>query len=321
MNESGSHAKYRMLAAAMDERRDELLALPGVTGVAIGRKEVHGESTGELAVIVFVERKLPEREITRNTVRLRLPQDVPTDVVEREFDIVELATNPLQRYEPMYCGLSISTVAVPTSYGSIGCFIRTDGNANVPAGTYLLTNEHVIGNASPNGVILQPVPANPGNIPNDTRCGNYVYGVKDDTHDCAVSSIGFSRTVANDVQIGTGTALTRLVGLGEPDIQQQLYKFGARTNYTTGIVKYINFTIGTAKDLVYVESGAVTQAWLGAGDSGSVAILQNEHIVVALNWGGDNKAKVTGSNDLFWGGVAYPIYHQLSAFGTRVALA
>jgi hypothetical protein len=321
MNETSSNAKYRMLHTAVTDRREELLALPGVTAVAIGRKEVNGEPTGELSVIVFVERKLPEREIARNNVRLHLPEDVPSDVVEREFDIVEAATDPLRRYEPMYCGLSISTVAIPNQYGSIGCFIRTDGNANVPAGTYLLTNQHVIGNAAPGGVILQPVPGDPGNIPDNTRCGNYVHGVKDPTHDCAVSTIGFGRTAGNEVQVGTATALTSVVGLGDPDVGQALYKFGARTNYTTGTVKYINFTYAGATDLVYVESGAVTRAWLGAGDSGSVAILQNDNIIVALNWGGDAMAKVTGQNDIYWGGVAYPIYHQLSAFGSRVTLA
>jgi hypothetical protein len=165
------------------------------------------------------------------------------------------------------------------------------------------------------------VPGDPTNIPDNTRCGNYVYGIKDPTHDCAVSSIGFARTAANDVQVGTATALTPVIGLGDPDVGQLVYKFGARTSYTTGSVKYINFTYAGATDLVYIESGSVTQAWLGAGDSGSVAILRNDNIVVGLNWGGDNKAKVTGQNDVYWGGVAYPINHQLSAFGTRVALA
>lgn len=321
MDEMSTNPKYRMLHSAMAAQRDELLALPGVTAVAIGQREVEGKPTGELSVIVFVTRKQPERDTGRNTVRLHLPNDVPSDVVEREFDIVELATNPLQRYEPMYCGLSISTAAAPNEYGTIGCFIRTSGNFNVPAGTYLLTNQHVIGKAAPNGVVLQPVPADRSNIPDNTRCGNYVYGVKDPTHDCAISTLGFGRTAANDVQVGSGAALTPLVGLGDPDVNQALYKFGARTSYTTGTVKYINFTYAGATDLVYVESGSVDKAWLGAGDSGSVAVLQNDNVVVALNWGGDNKAKVTGQNDIYWGGVAYPINHQLSAFGARVALA
>ncbi len=320
MNERRNE-KYRMLHAAVAEHSDKLLSLPGVTAVAVGHKEVGRKPTGELTLIVFVERKLPERETGRNTIALHLPDDVPSDVVEREFAIVEVATNPLQRYEPMYCGLSISTEAVPNRYGSIGCFIQTDGNLNVPAGTYLLTNQHVIGNAAPGGVVLQPVPGDPSNIAPNTRCGNYVHGVKDPTHDCAISSIGFSRTWQNKVQVGTGTTLTSLVGTGEPDVGQMLYKFGARTTYTTGTVKYINFTYAGATDLVYIESGAVTTAWLGAGDSGSVAALQNDNLVVGLNWGGDEKAKVTGQNDVYWGGVAYPINHQLSAFGTRVALA
>lgn len=321
MNEQSNEnpaGKYRTLLAAVKEHSSELLLDPNVTAVAVGRKEVNGKPTGQMAVIVFVRKKL--RDAGKSPIATRLV-DVPTDVVEREFDIVELATNPMLRYEPMYCGLSLSTEAVPNEYGSIGCFIRTDGNTHVPAGTYLLTNEHVIGNAAPNGVILQPVPADPSNIPPNTRCGNYVYGVKDATHDCAVSTIGFSRTSANDVQIRTDVNLTPLVGLGDPDVGQAVYKFGARTLYTEATVKYINFTIGSFSDLVYIESANNTTPWIGAGDSGSVAPLQNQNIVVALNWGGDNNARVQGQNDIYYGGVAYPINHQLSAFGTRVGLA
>lgn len=71
-----------------EQHRDALLAIPGVTGLALGNKITGGRDTGKRAVVVFVERK-------RNDVAdsERIPAEVggmPTDVVEREFEIVDL---------------------------------------------------------------------------------------------------------------------------------------------------------------------------------------------------------------------------------------
>jgi hypothetical protein len=71
-----------------EQHRQSLLAIPGVTAVALGHKITEGRDTGKHAVVVFVSRKradVPEAE--------RVPSEVggmPTDVVEREFDIVDL---------------------------------------------------------------------------------------------------------------------------------------------------------------------------------------------------------------------------------------
>jgi hypothetical protein len=70
------------------QNRERLMAIPGVTGVAIGNKQAGGSDTGQRALVVFVAEKrddLPEDE--------RIPPEIdgmPTDVVEREFDIVDL---------------------------------------------------------------------------------------------------------------------------------------------------------------------------------------------------------------------------------------
>jgi hypothetical protein len=72
---------------ALERNRDRLLAIPGVTGLAIGNKMTGGHDTEQRAVVVFVEQK---RDVADEE---RIPSEVdgiPTDVVEREFDIVDL---------------------------------------------------------------------------------------------------------------------------------------------------------------------------------------------------------------------------------------
>jgi hypothetical protein len=73
---------------ALERNRDRLLAIPGVTGLAIGNKTKGGHDTGQRAVVVFVEKK---RDDVAGEERIPSEVDgIPTDVVEREFDIVDL---------------------------------------------------------------------------------------------------------------------------------------------------------------------------------------------------------------------------------------
>jgi hypothetical protein len=73
---------------ALEWNRDRLLAIPGVTGLAIGSKLTGGQDTGQRAVVVFVEKK--RREVPEGERIPSVVDGIPTDVVEREFDIVDL---------------------------------------------------------------------------------------------------------------------------------------------------------------------------------------------------------------------------------------
>jgi len=60
----------------------ELLKLPGVSGVDVGRKYVGGKKTNILAIRVYVEEKkdVPEENAVPKQIR-----DIPTDVIQRRF--------------------------------------------------------------------------------------------------------------------------------------------------------------------------------------------------------------------------------------------
>ena len=65
------------------QKEDELMSIPGVTGVDIGKKIVKGSKTDEIAIRVFVQKKkdkVPEGQ--------RIPKEidgVKTDVMEASF--------------------------------------------------------------------------------------------------------------------------------------------------------------------------------------------------------------------------------------------
>ena len=63
---------------------DQLLDLPGVTGVDIGEKHRAGRRTGQQVIVVSVVRKRPSEDVPPE---VRIPDDVlgiPTDVVEEQ---------------------------------------------------------------------------------------------------------------------------------------------------------------------------------------------------------------------------------------------
>jgi len=70
----------RVLASAAPQ----LLALPGVTGIDIGRKIVDGKKTDTLAIRVYVEHK---SDVPPEDAVPKFIQGVPTDVIERRFSL------------------------------------------------------------------------------------------------------------------------------------------------------------------------------------------------------------------------------------------
>lgn len=72
--------------AVKDRVEDDLLKLPGVTGVDIDEKETDGRPTGAAAIVVYVARKRPASDIPSGELIPTQIDGVPTDV--REMTIV-----------------------------------------------------------------------------------------------------------------------------------------------------------------------------------------------------------------------------------------
>ena len=65
-----------------EEVENDLLKLPGVTGVGIGKKSVGGKETDELAIIVYVEEK---KDVIHENMIPKQIQGIQTDVIVRRF--------------------------------------------------------------------------------------------------------------------------------------------------------------------------------------------------------------------------------------------
>lgn len=65
-----------------DKHTHELLKLKGVVGVGIGKKVVAGKETDQLAIIVFVDRKIPESTLEKTDIVPESLEGIPLDVQE-----------------------------------------------------------------------------------------------------------------------------------------------------------------------------------------------------------------------------------------------
>ena len=317
----------------LDRHRGRLRSLRGVTAVSVGIKQRGGEKTGELAIVVYVESKGGASGSQRVPPRL---EGAPTDVVERVFDPVLTAVDPHQRQDPMFSGVAIARFSDRNTFGTLACFIRTTGKdvPSVPAGVYLLTNEHVVVPEDPSEppTIVQPEWNLPPMPPPDTVAGTYQAGFFDARNDCAVTTI-MDRGWENKVPNATG-GFNALTGTLVPVVGSRVYKFGARTLLTRGTITDTNWANspppGSKEPLiekaVYIQAEGADGTWIGAGDSGSAVIqdLEGESRVVVLHSRGDRATENPPNSGLFRGGIGYPIRRQMGNFadvGGTVTLA
>lgn len=151
--------QYRQLVRGANQFY-RLLRCDCINGYAVGRKRVARKPIGDLAITVFVNKKLSLRRLplaSRIPQVIRLPDDRAsggvlefiTDVQEARFQSLEYTA----RQRPSPSGISIGHVAV--SAGTLGGLVRDKESSAVA----ILSNNHVLANsndASPGDAILQP---------------------------------------------------------------------------------------------------------------------------------------------------------------------
>ncbi len=154
---------------AQELNEERLLDLPTVIGVASGPRIRRGKQTRELAVQVFVERKLPlesvgagERIPEAVAASAESTETVPTDVIEITRPVEHQDTT---RYRPVPGGCSIGPES-SVSAGTLGGWACDNTDDTV----VLLTNNHVISaldNMPAARRVVQPGRLDGGVLPGD----------------------------------------------------------------------------------------------------------------------------------------------------------
>lgn len=305
-----------------------ILGMNHVVGVGYGVKEKGNKSTGERAVIVLVDKKLPVNNLRRYDIVPPKIEGCRTDV--QEIGKLQYLNERRTRLRPAQPGASIGHYKITA--GTLGAIVR-DKKTGEPL---ILSNNHVLANIT-NGhdgramigdPILQPGVYDDGATPDDiighlerftpivsniasSSCpvaaeleklaSDFLHILKPDYNikllkrgvynkvDCAVAK-PVSPEVVDDNIMGIG----KVRGITEAEVGMEVVKSGRTSGITKGIVKAINSTVQvemSENEVVTFDEQIVTTPMSMAGDSGSL-VLDRENRAVGLLFAGSQKATV-----------------------------
>jgi hypothetical protein len=276
-------AETERLTAMLPAVRDELLRIPGVTRVTVGVRERGGSLTGEIVFRVHVVEKLPLSALPRDRVVPPSIRGVPIDVVVQRKPTPETGfsdEDDWKEYSPRVGGSRIGA-EVAGGTGTLGCFCkRTTDNKIV-----LLSNWHVL--IDPGGNVGDGVGHPQWKKSCCCVCGRIGTVLAfDKPLDCAIAEIEPKISYAAKVRRirqadGTVEQEGTILGSAPPVAGDEVYKVGARTGLTRGIIS------DTDANRVEITPNAPFTRMSNKGDSGSVYISLPTGMVCGLHHSGD----------------------------------
>ena len=303
------------IRAAREKFERFLLQRANVVGVGVGKKVIAGKETETPAVMVFVEKKLPEAQLKKTDIVPKTLDDVKTDVVETGRLKAQRATVGEEkprtaRWRPAPGGVSIGHVQITA--GTLGGLVRDGGRRMI------LSNNHVLA-ASNDGrrgdAILQPGPADSGTrediIANLERFVTIRFERSTTGGSGFAAALGrlmdrlrsrpqrnfvdaaIARPTRDDLVSDGIIGMKRTPGIAEAEVGLRVLKSGRTTGVTAGKILATNATVqidygrNVATFADQLLSGPMSQG----GDSGSL-LLDLEGRTVGLLFAGSDRTTV-----------------------------
>lgn len=308
-----------------------LLNYRNVVGVGVGIKEKNRRSTGTPAVVVLVNKKLPESKLKKQDVIPKSINDIQTDVIEvGDVRLLQEITRT-EKHRPAFPGLSIGHYKI--SAGTFGAVVRDKATGKL----LILSNNHVLANktngndnrAQEGDPVLQPGPYDGGSKDKDMIAGlrKYVPLIREvETSRCpmATSAAFFLNSIIAPVRPGyrvkfekiqlkentvdaavaepvsSGVVDNVIYELGEikgkrkAELGLDVVKSGRTSGITRAKVKALDATLRVAlgdEEYAYFDEQIVTGPLAQPGDSGSL-VLDSENKAVGLLFAGSDETSV-----------------------------
>ena len=275
--------------AVKEAREEELLAKGNVVGVGLGYKEKGGKETSELCVMVFVEKKVLEKDkIAEDDLVPSTYDKIKTDVMEvGEIEALSFTS----RMRPVKPGYSIGHYKITA--GTFGCLVR---EVCTPCRILILSNNHVLANSNAASIgdpVLQPGRYDGGTYPADmvARLSNFVpiyFGnpLQYNLVDAAVAlPIDQRQLIASIINLGIPK------GTVEATLGMDVVKSGRTTQTTAGVVKGVDVTVAVGygtSGTAYFRNQIITTNMSQGGDSGSLLLSRDERMATGLLFAGSS---------------------------------
>jgi hypothetical protein len=283
------------------KKHKDLLKKRNVVAVARGEKWTNGKNTGEEALLVFVEKKIPKDKLKPDDLIPKSIGGVKTDVVGRSNKLKALALTTKQR--PIPGGYSCGHARITA--GTLGgWFIDKDGELVGLSNNHVLANENnakAIGDwtrrngrrvKSNGSYIVQPGPYDDRwwrkNKNYVGRLKSFVKLVKQDNlQDSAIFKPSSALLAESDMwKLGQLNGFRDNLQVGE-----SVQKVGRTTGHTVGKVIALDGVVqvqyGRKLGVIEFEDQIITDFMSEGGDSGSLLLDMNNNIV-GLLYAGSN---------------------------------
>lgn len=246
----------------------ELLKKANVVGCGIGEKIKGGFFTGKLCLKVYVERKLPKKELKKTDLIPEVLSPIETDIEEVGKLIAFSNTG---RYRPALGGVSIGHYQITA--GTFGCLVKEKKTGKI----FILSNNHVLANsnqAKKNDPILQPGPYDGGKKSKDIlayleKWVEIKFGKQSNLIDGALARVKSVKLVKPEIIL-----IGLPQGIRKAKLNLAIQKSGRTTGYTTGKIKDISATvkINYAQKVALFRNQILTTNISQGGDSGSLVL-------------------------------------------------
>jgi hypothetical protein len=285
-----------------------------IVGVGVGAKDKAGQTTDDLSVRFYVERKLPPGVLSSESMIPAQINGVPTDVVEtgRFHRLPTVGAQPAvafpnrQKMRPAHpgnsCGFKFPPGVNLIMAGTLGCLVK-DAN-----GVYILSNNHVLADENQLALgspIFQPGLLDGGNATTDAiaRLAKFIpISITVVNHvDCAIARL-ISPALADPVFLPNVGKLASANPMA-PAVGMKVMKTGRTTGPTNGKITDIHATVKVQYDAgvcTFDEQVIVTGtggSFSAAGDSGSVIVQANPKEATALLFAGSTTHTIANRMD------------------------
>jgi hypothetical protein len=271
------HANPGDFMRAVAKAREHFAHYPGFRSAGYGVKSVGNKFTEELSIILQVEKKKNKDEIPEAELLPEYFEGFKVDVHEIRRS-VEFVCNNTNEYSVIQGGIQIGPESkkIPKiSTGTLGCIVRKRGDTD-RKNVYLLTCKHVLSEtgAGTNDNVYHPFPPLPGKykplgasntlgpiigpmLKQNISYKDPVHNLTQDIYmDCAIARIDIDSDCCcctctknttktsftiTDLNLNGKNTLSDVVNFVNDVsiINKKVYKVGARTGRTVGIVKHV----------------------------------------------------------------------------------
>lgn len=305
---------------------------PNVEGISIGYKAQGGEKTKEIAIVVYVSKKIPEGELpARHVIPKTLSiygYDVKTDVIQAKFSALML----IDKEGPVKPGYSISH---PDVTAGCGGFFAVMGGQVISVNDLLVSCAHVISNTN-KGKLGDPI-YYPGVYDGGTEKNTIGYlaatiPIEMIEGDCPIAQwcvdrlnelaklFGskhripspvrevFNRVDCAYARMANGIEIDKYihkigepVGIEQATLGMKVQKSGRTTEYTTGEIVGVEalINVGYPQGTAMFDGQVVSDIPSAGGDSGSSVLSFNDKLVALLFAGGEGFTIMNPIEDVF----------------------